>query len=62
VIYSLDTGSNRFKRLAELGEEIYGPLCVSDGIVYIHTQDLTLHPVDAKTGAELATISLKGSE
>ncbi len=62
VIYALDTGSHELRLLADIEQEIYGPLCASDGIVYIHTQDLTLHPVNAETGAKLATISLKSSE
>ncbi len=59
VIYSLDTGSNELKRLADIEEEVYGPLCASEGVVYIHTQDLTLHRVNANTGAILMSISLK---
>ena len=62
VIYALDTGSNKGKQLANIEEEIYGPLCASDGVIYIHTQDLTIHPVEADTGAKLATISLKSSQ
>lgn len=62
VIHALDTGSNKSRELADIEKEIYGPLCVSDGVIYIHTQDLTIHPVDANTGAKFATISLKSSE
>jgi len=62
VVYALDTASNKINTLADIEKEIYGPLCVSDGVVYIHTQDYTIHPVDANTGAKLATISLKSSE
>ena len=62
VIYTLDTGSNKFKQMADIEEEVYGPLCVSEGVVYIHTQDLTLHRVNAKTGAVLMSISLKSKE
>jgi len=62
VIYTLDTGSNELKRLADIEEEVYGPLCVSGGVVYIHTQDLTLHRVNANTGAILGPISLKSKE
>ena len=62
VIYALDTDSNKFKQLADIEEEVYGPLSVSEGVVYIHTQDLTLHRVNAKTGAVLMSISLKSKE
>ncbi len=62
VIYALNTGNNELKRLAELEEDIYSPLYASEGIVYIHTQDLTLHRVNANTGAILMSISLKSKE
>lgn len=62
AIYALDTATNQIKLLANVEENIDAPLWASDGIVYIHTQDLTLHPVDATTGAKLMTISLKSSE
>lgn len=60
-VYSVDTVSHESKELADIEKEIYGPLCASGGVIYIHTQDLTIHPVDA-TGGKLATISLKSSE
>jgi outer membrane protein assembly factor BamB len=62
VIYNLDTDSNELRRLADIGEEVYGPLSASDGIVYVHTQDLTLHRINANTGAVLMSISLKSKE
>jgi outer membrane protein assembly factor BamB len=58
VIYAIDTGRNALKELAEIEEEVYGPLCASEGVVYIHTQDLTLHRINATTGAVLRPISL----
>jgi len=62
AIYTLDTGRNELKRLADIEAEVYGPLCASEGVVYIHTQDLTLHRVNANTGAILGSISLKSKE
>ncbi len=62
MIYAIDADSNKLRPLAELEENIYGPLCASEGVVYIHTQDLTLHPVDVNSGAKLKTILLKVSE
>lgn len=62
VIYRLDTDSNQLRLLADVEEEVYGPLSASEGIVYIHTQDLRLHRVNADTGAMLMPISLKSSE
>jgi outer membrane protein assembly factor BamB len=62
VIYALDTGSKELRQLADIEKDVYGPLSASGGVAYIHTQDLTLHPVDANSGAKLPTISLKSSE
>ncbi|MFC2017369.1 PQQ-binding-like beta-propeller repeat protein [Chloroflexota bacterium] len=62
VIYTLDTASSELKQLADIEEEVYGPLCASEGVVYIHTQELTLHRVNADTGAVLMSISLKSKE
>jgi outer membrane protein assembly factor BamB len=62
VIYAIDTGRNALKQLAEIEEEVYGPLCASEGVVYIHTQDLTLHRINADTGAVLRPISLESKD
>lgn len=62
IIYALDTGSKTVSLLADIEVDVYGPLGASEGIVYIHTQDLTIHPVDASTGGKLDTISLKSGE
>jgi len=61
VVHAIDTVENRVKKLAEIEEEIYGPLCIGDGTVYVHTQDLTLHRINATTGA-IGTVSLKSGE
>ena len=61
-IFSLDTGSNTVKQLANLETEINSALCVFDGIIYIHTQDTVLHRVDLNTGAKLTEISLEKEE
>ncbi len=61
VVYSIDTVNNRVKQLVEIDKEIYGPLCISDGTVYVHTPDLTLYRIDATTGA-VGTVSLKSGE
>ncbi|MFC1955603.1 PQQ-binding-like beta-propeller repeat protein [Chloroflexota bacterium] len=62
VIYALDTGSKQLKRLNDIEENVYGPLSASEGIVYIHTQDLTLHRINVDTGAILMSISLESME
>ena len=59
VVYILDTGSNELKQLADIEEEVLGPLCASEGIVYLHTQDLSLYRVNVNTGAVLMSVSLK---
>jgi outer membrane protein assembly factor BamB len=61
VVYSIDTVNNRVKQLVEIDEDIYGPLCISNGTVYAHTQDLTLHQIDVASGA-VAAISIKSGE
>jgi outer membrane protein assembly factor BamB len=62
VIYTVNTESNELRALADLEIDVYSPLGVNDGIIYIHTQDLTLHRIDASTGARLMSISLDSSE
>ena len=62
VVYTIDTALNKIKPLVDIEEVIYGPLCVSEGVVYIHTQDLTLHRINATTGAVLRSIPLKGKD
>ena len=42
--------------------EVYGPLAVYQRVVYIHTQDLTLHRVNAENGAVLRPISLESPD
>ncbi len=59
VIYALDTGSHELKQISDIEEKVYGPISAHDGIIYIHTQDLTLHRVNAATGVMFTTISLK---
>ncbi len=62
IVYVIDTGSNALSQLAVIEEEVYGPLAIHEGIVYIHTQDLALHRVNAINGAVLRTVSLKVPE
>ena len=62
VIYSVDTASKQLKRLNDIEEDVYGPLSASKGIIYAHTQDLTLHRINADTGAILMSISLESME
>lgn len=62
IVYTIDTSVNKLGQLAEIEEEVYGPLCVNEGIVYIHTQDLTLHRINAINGAVLRPISLESKD
>jgi eukaryotic-like serine/threonine-protein kinase len=58
AVYAIDGATNGKRLLIDLKQAIYGPLCASGDIVYIHTQDLTLHQVNAVSGAALRSISL----
>ena len=62
VVFTLDAEDNRLEQLADIGEGVFGPLCASDGVVYVHTQDLTLHRMDIRVGSILGSISLKSEE
>jgi len=65
-LYSIDTAQDVLNWDVTLDEQgkvqVNGPLAINDGIVYIHTQDLTLRRVNAETGAILGTISLSSGE
>jgi len=65
TVYSIDTTQNTVRQLAVLNEgkvKVNGPLAVSDGVIYLHSQDQTLRRVNADTGAILGTISLSIGE
>ena len=58
-VYSLDTANNQKKLLADVEEKIDAPLCASNGVVYVHTQEHdTLYALNAQTGMELWNLSL----
>lgn len=58
-VYSLDTSNNQvglLRNVGDDGQEIYAPLCASDGVVYIHAQSSkqdTLYALNAQTGVEV---------
>jgi len=64
-IYSLDITGDQESRtanqrqLANLEEEIYAPIFVSDGVIYIHSDKDTVYAVDAQSGGTLWSLSLK---
>lgn len=65
TLYSINTARDEMRQLAVIDEgdaKVYGPLAINDGIVYIHTQDLTLRRINAENGAVLGTISLSLGE
>jgi outer membrane protein assembly factor BamB len=65
ILYSINAALDEMKQLAIIDEgdaRVYGPLAIHGGIVYIHTQDLTLRRVNAGTGAILGLISLSIGE
>ncbi len=57
-VFTINIDNNELKQLVELEEEIYGPLTAHKGVVYIHTQDLTLHRVNAADGSVFRSLSL----
>lgn len=58
IVYALDTGTNGIKQLADLEEDIDGPLTAHENIVYIHTQSNLLQRIDAVNGSLLNPYSL----
>jgi glucose dehydrogenase len=65
TLYSINVTRDEVKHLAVINEgdvKVYGPLAINDGIIYIHTQDLTLRRVNAENGAILGSISLSLGE
>ncbi|MFC2007742.1 PQQ-binding-like beta-propeller repeat protein [Chloroflexota bacterium] len=62
VVYNLDTSTNQIRQIADIEEEVYGPLAQSGGVIYIHTPNLILHRINADTGAILMSISLESEE
>jgi len=62
ILYRINTEGNTMTRLADIGTEVLGPLTANEGIIYIHTQDLTLHRVNAETGAVMMSVSLESEE
>ncbi len=59
VVYSIDAVSKQLKQLSNIKEDVYGPLAAAEGIVYIHTADLTLRRINASTGAILISVTLE---
>lgn len=59
VVYVIDTASDSLRQIAEFEKkEVNGPLAAHEGIVYIHTQELTLERVNIANGATLRSINL----
>jgi outer membrane protein assembly factor BamB len=58
VIYSIDSVSNQARQLADIELDVNGPLTAYNDVVYIHTQDLSLHRINAVSGAVLPSLSL----
>jgi outer membrane protein assembly factor BamB len=58
-VYSLDTGTNQTRLLANVEEEIQAPLYASEGVVYLHTQESeTLYALNVQTGVTLWSLPL----
>ncbi|MFC1860904.1 PQQ-binding-like beta-propeller repeat protein [Chloroflexota bacterium] len=60
-IYRIDTGSKQLKQLAAIDSkaQVSSPIAATDEVIYIHTPDLTIHPIYIEGGSKLMTISLK---
>jgi len=58
-VYSLDAGTRQKKQLVNLEDNIYAPLAVSDGVIYIHSADDVLHAMDARSGVILWSLELE---
>lgn len=52
-IYAVDTVNNQLGLFADLGETVYAPLSLSEGILYVYTQEQNLHAFNADTGVRL---------
>jgi outer membrane protein assembly factor BamB len=52
VVYALDTEFYQQRQLVDLEEKVYAPLIVSDGIVYVHTEQDALYAVNVQSGAK----------
>jgi outer membrane protein assembly factor BamB len=59
MVYAIDLTSHEMRQLADFDTDVNGPLAAYEGIVYIHTQELTLERVNALSGAVLSPISLE---
>ena len=58
-VYSIDTANNQKKLLADVEEAIYAPLCASDRVIYIYSEDQNLHALNAESGARLWSLTIK---
>jgi len=58
-VWAIDTGNNQKSELTNLEQKICAPLCASDGIIYIHTQEGILYEVDTQTGATRQLYSIE---
>ena len=60
VIYVLRAGDGELDRPSiDMGAPILAPLCTSEGLVYVHVQDDTLHAREVGTGRTLWSVSLR---
>ncbi|HEX74433.1 MAG TPA: PQQ-binding-like beta-propeller repeat protein [Dehalococcoidia bacterium] len=57
-VWTIDTSNNQESELINLGQKIYAPLYASDGVVYIHTSEGSLHALNAQSGSKLWSLSL----
>jgi outer membrane protein assembly factor BamB len=52
-IYAIDTVNNQVGLFADLAETIYAPLSISEGVLYVYTQEQNLHALNTETGVKM---------
>ncbi len=58
-VWAIDTNSNDKRLLVNLEQKIYAPLCASDEMVYIHSQESEMiYALNARTAIKLWEVSL----
>jgi outer membrane protein assembly factor BamB len=62
LVYSLNTETGNLEKVGDVENSVFGALTAAGGIVYIHTQDLTIHRLDTNNWSMLSSVSLERTE
>ena len=57
-IYVIDTADNQAELLTDLEEMVYAPLSVSEGIIYVYSQEQNLYAINVESGARLWSLPI----